>query len=250
VTARPFALAALLTALAPAGPAFALSPLVVDDADTVERGRVQVNAGWQLVRRAPEDLHTASANAVLGLSASAEVGTTFGYQWRNGSGEDAHGITDLAFASKFRLWRSANDALKATARLDLKLPTASTARGLGTGDADFGVTLIATRCWGGHTCLDANGGYTAVDGSRVVFGDDRYLLGLAARHQRTTRWVIIGEGYALIPHGSGGNPASVHFDVGAQFVAGRESLLSMLIGSAAGRDAPDVSGYLGFTRVF
>ena len=35
---------------------FAVSPLVVDDADTVEPGRLQLNAGWQVSRTGSESL--------------------------------------------------------------------------------------------------------------------------------------------------------------------------------------------------
>lgn len=44
---RSLLAAALLAVVVPAR-APAVSPLVVDDADTVEGGRVQVNAGWQI----------------------------------------------------------------------------------------------------------------------------------------------------------------------------------------------------------
>jgi Putative MetA-pathway of phenol degradation len=250
VTARAIAAAALLAALAPAGRALAVSPLVVDDADTVERGRLQVNAGWLFRRAAPVTSHAILGNPVVGLSDRAELGATFGYQWLDGSGADAgaHGITDLLLASKVRLWRSAGDAFKAAARLDLRLPTASDERGLGTGNADAGVALIVTRCWG-RTCLDANGGYAAVDVSSVVFGDDQYFLGLAARHRRGARWTVVGETYALLPHGGRASPAAVHFDVGVQLAATGELLLSILVGSALGRDSPALASYVGFTWV-
>jgi hypothetical protein len=250
VTARPFAVAALLTALASARSALAVSPLVVDDADTVERGRLQVNAGWQILRTEPVTAQAASVNPVGGLGGRAGLGATFGYQWRQGSGAaaDTRGVTDLAFATKLRLWGTADDAFKVSTRLDLKVPTASEARGLGTGNTDVGLTVIATRCWK-STCLDANGGYTAVDGSRLVFGDDQYFLGLAAGHERPSRWTVIGETYAVLSNGSRGGPAALHFDVGAQLAATGDLLLSILVGSALGRDSPDFTGYVGFTWV-
>src|SRR6185503_6302730 len=49
--------AALLALFASAGTAFAVPPLVTDDADTVERGHLQLNAGWQLTRSGAVSLH-------------------------------------------------------------------------------------------------------------------------------------------------------------------------------------------------
>lgn len=191
-------------------------------------------------------VQTALANPVLGLGRRADLGTTFGWQWRDEPAAD--GITDLAFATKLRLWRRANDAVKVSARLDLKLPTASEVRGLGTGKWDFGATLLATGCWG-RTWLDANVGYTAVDSSRVVFGDDQYFFGLAGRHEASARWTLVGESYAVLPHGSRGSRAAVHLDVGAQLAASGSLVLSMLVGSALGRDSPDLTGFFGFSCV-
>jgi len=58
---------------------FAVSPLVVDDADTVERGRLQLNAGWQVSRTGSESLFSLPINPVLGLNSRGELGATFGY---------------------------------------------------------------------------------------------------------------------------------------------------------------------------
>ena len=133
---------------------FAVSPLVVDDADTVEPGRLQLNAGWQVSRTASESLFSLPINPVLGLNSRAELGATFGYLWRRGA-TDADGISDLTIASKWHLWHTPDEKFKVTARFDLKVPTASENNGLGTGNWDTGVVLIATREWG-RTSVDWN----------------------------------------------------------------------------------------------
>ena len=240
--------------LASAPQTHAVSPLTTDDADTVEPGRLQLNAGWQFSRTASVRLHSIPINPVLGLSARAELGATFGYQWRDGFGSapgqaDPDGITDLTLAPKWRLWQTADDGFKLSVRLDLKLPTASEPRGFGTGHADVGAVLIATRCWG-RTCLDWNIGYIAVNAWRGVFGDDQWFLGQAVRQQLTERWTLIGETNALLPQGNEGASANVHFNGGAQLTVRENFLVSALIGSAAGRNSADLTGYLGFTFVY
>jgi len=89
----------------------AVSPLVVDDADTVEPGRLQLNAGWQVSRTGSESLFSSPINPVLGLNSRAELGATFGHLWRRGTA-DADGISDLAIASKWHLWHSLNEKFK------------------------------------------------------------------------------------------------------------------------------------------
>jgi hypothetical protein len=131
----------------------------------------------------------------------------------------------------------------------LKVPTASRDRGLGTGKTDTGVVLVATGCWG-RTCLDWNIGYSANDLSQTVFGDDHWFLGQAVRHELSKRWTIIGETFALLPQGDEGGSVNVHVSVGAQLIVRENFLVSALIGSAAGRDSPDLTSYLGFTLTY
>jgi hypothetical protein len=51
----------------------AVSPLVTDDADTVEAGKLQLNCDFQFVRLTPR----------------LELGAIFGYQRRDGSGSQS-----------------------------------------------------------------------------------------------------------------------------------------------------------------
>lgn len=245
---NPRLLTTLLLVLLSQGALFAVIPLVTDDADTVDPGRLQLNAGWQLSRTGSVSLYSIPINPVLGLNSRGEVGLTFGYQWRGGSSE-ANSITDLTFATKWQLWQTPDEKFKMSARFDLKAPTASERDGLGTGNVDAGVVLIATRCWG-PTCLDWNIGYAAIDFSSGVSRDDHWLLGQAVRYELNKRWTLISETFALLPQSNEGGSANVHCNAGAQFTVRENFLLSVLVGSAAGSDSPDLTSYLGFTLVY
>ncbi len=249
---RPFRrfLAVLWLAVpTPADWARAVSPLTTDDADTVVRGRLQLNAGW-LFSRANTRFHAVPLNPVIGLSSRGELGATFGYLARDPAApdeDDRDGVTDLTLSTKWRLWQRSDDELKLSARLDLKLPTASQRRGLGSGNSDASAVLIATRCWS-ETCLDWNVGYAAIDAPRGVSGDDSWFFSQAVRHDLKERWALIGEAYAAVP--SNGASATVFFSGGAQLKIHENLLFSGLIGSATGRSAPHFTGYLGFSCVF
>jgi len=248
---KPPTVVALLAVVGFARLAFAVSPLTTDDADTVERGHLQLNAGWHFSRTGSANVHTVPVNPVIGLSSRGELGATFGYEWRDGFGDMAHeddpsGTTDLTLATKWWVGEHSADGLNVSARLDLKIPTASERRGLGTGRADVGSVVIATRTWD-RMSLDWNVGFTVVDASRGVFGDDVWFLGQAVRYQATERLTVMGETYGLLPNGDRGGSANGHLSGGAQFVVTENLLLSVLVGTAVGRNSPDLTGYLGFT---
>ena len=170
----------------------AVSPLVTDDADTVEAGKLQLNCDFQFVRTSSTSLYLVPINPVLGLTPRLELGAIFGYQWRDGSESiptaiDADDLTDLTIAPKFRLGQGLEDKLKFSARMDLKLPTASDLHGLGTGNWDIGVVGIATYTIG-KTSLDFNAGYYAIHISRADFGDDRWFAGQTVRQALNEKW--------------------------------------------------------------
>jgi len=225
--------------------------LATDDADTVEPGRLEFNAGWALSRDPSATTHSMAFNPVLGLSSRGEFGLTFGYQWLDGRGSesDAQGATDVTFSSKWFLWEPVCERLKLSMRFDLKLPTAPAADGLGTGDPDAGVVLCATWSWH-STDLDVNVGYTATDASRRVFREAQWFLGLAARHPLSERWSVVGESYALLPHGEAAPARAAYFSGGAQLVIRKDLLLSGLVGTSVGRERSDLTATLGFTRLF
>jgi hypothetical protein len=226
---------------------FAVNPLITDDADPVGFGRLQINSGLQFSRAAGEKLFDYSANPVFGIAPRGEIGATFGYQWRNGISDKADGVTDLTLETKWRLLGKADDDFKLSARADLKLPTATDRNFLGTGEPDADLVLIATRTWG-KTSLDWNLAYEAIDISRGDWRDDRWFLGQAVRQQLDDRWTLIGETYGTFSQGHG--DANFNFDGGVQFNLSANLTLSALIGSAVGRNTPDLTSYLGLSWTF
>ena len=232
----------------------AVSPLVTDDADTVEPGKLQLNCDFFLVRTGSTSLYSVPFNPVLGLTPNLELGAIFGYQWRVGSGStsftaDASGLTDLTLAPKLRLWQGLDDKLKFGARLDLKLPTATARHGLGTGDPDVGLVGIATyRC--GKTSFDSNVGYYAIDLSRAAFDNDRWFIGEAVRHEVNKQWTVVAEAYGLLPNTRAGGYATWYFSGGPQWSVRENVVITALIGSAAGHKSPDLTGTFEITLVF
>ncbi len=230
----------------------AVSPLVVDDAGTVEVRRLQLNAGWRLLRTPPVDLNAAVVNPVLGVSTRGEVGATFGYEWLSASGlprvAEADGVSDVLVSTKWRFFE-AKDGFQLAARLDVKLPAASARKGLGSGDTDLAGVLIATRCWG-PVCLDWNAGYVAANFSGEGVDGDTWFFGQAVRTELGGGWNLLAEAYGFVPTSSGGPHSDVRFNGGPQFAVSENFLVWAEIGSASGRESADLTGYVGATWVF
>lgn len=251
---NPRLVTTLLLMLLSKGIAFAVSPLVVDDADTVEPGKLQLNSDFQFVCTGSTSLYLVPINPVLGLNPRAELGAIFGYQWRVGSGStpttrNADALTDLTIAPKLRLWEGLDGNLKFSARLDLKLPTASDRHSLGTGNPDAGLVGIATYKLG-KTSFDSNIGYYAIDISRTDFGNDRWFIGEAVRHELNKEWTVVAEAYALLPNTRAGGYATWNFSGGPQWSVRENMVVTALIGSAAGHKSPDLTGTFEITLTF
>jgi hypothetical protein len=251
---KPRLFTTFLFVLLSQGTAFAVSPLVTDDADTVEAGKLQLNCDFFVVRTGSTTLYSVPPNPVMGLTSRLELGAIFGYQWRSGSGStfatrDADGVTDLTVAPKFRIWQGLEDKLKVSGRMDVKLPTASGSRGLGTGDPDVGLVGIATYKVG-KTSFDSNLGYYAIDSSRADFGNDRWFIGEAVRHELNRQWTVVAEAYGLLPNTRSGGYANWYFSGGLQSSVSENIVVTALIGSAAGHKSPDLTSTFEVTLTF
>lgn len=230
-------------------PMFAVSPLTVDDADTVTPGQSQLNGVWELFRGGEERRLIWTLNPVFGVAPPMELGVTFGFQslLPVDAAFGTHGVTDLTLASKLQLWQRGDERLRVSARLDLKLPTASRTRSLGTGQTDLGAVLLTSYRLH-RTDWDANLGYTCAGLSRGHRADDEWFAGLAARHELTSRWTLLAEAFGWIPAGSSESAPAFHFHLGLQFRWRPDLGISLLVGSATGGCQPALTGVLGFTR--
>ncbi|HEY3760961.1 MAG TPA: hypothetical protein VGN23_04375 [Verrucomicrobiae bacterium] len=226
----------------------AVAPLTTDDADPVDYRQLQLNSGWQFNRAGSTDLNTYYFNLVIGITHREEMGVVFGYQWQDG-GMDANGITDLTAETKIRLLGDGNDKFRLTARLDVKAPTASPAVRLGTGKPDADIFLIATYSRG-KTSVDSDVGYIKADATHAVFNADRWFVGQTIRQQLNDTWTLVGEAYATIPNSDAGVPANLNFDGGVQYSVKQNIVLSLLAGSAVGRDSSEVTANFCLTWNF
>ena len=75
-------LTTLMVMLLSQGVLLAVSPLVVDDADTTEPGYFQLSPDFSFARQGSMWVYLTPVNLVTGINAHIELGMIFGYQWQ------------------------------------------------------------------------------------------------------------------------------------------------------------------------
>jgi len=171
---------------------FAARPLTTDDAWTVEKGKFQLEMGFDASR---QDNHDKELNPSMtlsyGLSEKIDVGIGTGYLFIHPKEDKKeNGLSDTELKLKYRPidekdWKPAI-AFTST----LKIPTASDSKGLGSGRTDFGVNAILTKNLSERIALHLNLGYTFIGEDRV---DNELNYSLGTQFILSEKWALVGE---------------------------------------------------------
>jgi hypothetical protein len=156
-------------------------PLVTDDADPVERGRVEVEAGIELETSTQSYTLTAPFAFGFGLTDWLEVAikpSALYVDDQDASPRRVAGVGDLVLEAKARLPFTPFD-LDLTFMPSLKIPTADEDRGLGTGEVDGGALFVITKAFTETRKLHFNAGYTVTGKAPGARLQDVLFIGLA-----------------------------------------------------------------------
>jgi hypothetical protein len=231
----------------------AVSPLFTDDADTVPKGKFQFGSGVEYFKASSLRRWSLLINPVVGLNDRWEAGVNVGYQWQKerdslGAMTSADAVLDTPLATKWKWFDQTNHWFSLSTRLDLKIPTASDRKGLGTGKTDAAGVLIATKTIGA-TSFDFNLGYTLSGVGATSASDDELFIGQTVRYALSERWTLVCEVFGRVPF-DGGRDATANFNGGVQFFLKPNLALEAAALTSVGRNGPDLTTYLGFTWVF
>jgi len=138
-------------------------PTVATHAYTVAPGWVEIEAGTEF-DRFPDGSHGGAAPVVVKVGLSPRVQLELDGALLHPPLGATTGIGDLAIGIKWRVLEKAPLLGSISVQPSLKLPTAPTASGLGTGTTDVGLLLISSHELG-PISLDLNLGYTRRSGS-------------------------------------------------------------------------------------
>lgn len=237
-----------------AGTAFAGRPLAIDDADPVDVGQFEFEAGAAYAHDSDCKHWDFPFGLTYGVVRSVEVGVGFGGQFEerierlDDGGEDCtreHGIGDLTLGAKWQFLESCPLGARHAIVPSVKFPTADEDRELGNGKTDYGLTWIASRSIGEKAGIHLNLGYSWIGGP----DDDVLHYGIAVDYQlvETVQWV--GEVFAEREMSSGADTV-VQYNTGFRWSPLESLTLDIAGGSRISGDAPDFTATAGLTWAF
>jgi hypothetical protein len=235
---------------------FAGRPLVVDDADTVEPGRVEVEAGVELETTTQSYSLTAPFAFGFGLTDWLEVAikpSALYVDDQDASPRRVAGVGDLVLEAKARLpFRPLDLDLALVA--NLKIPTADDDRGLGTGKVDGGAVFVMTKAFSETPKLHFNVGYTAVGKVSDVQLQDQLFIGLAGETSipglAPEQLQFVAEIFGTTAEEDGGS-GDIQGHMGVRYLAQEDVILDAAIGrSFTARPQVEFFATVGLTWTF
>lgn len=171
--------------LACAGVVVAGRPLTVDDADPVDAGQFEFEAGAAYEHDSDCKHWDMPFGLTCGLVPGVEVGVGFGGQFEERtellaeSGDEEcvreHSVGDLVAGAKWQFLQSCPLGARHALAASVKFPTSDEGKSLGSGKTDYDLTWIASRSIGKKTAVHVNARYSWIGGP----DDDVLHYGLA-----------------------------------------------------------------------
>jgi len=253
--ARVFGVAVVAGVVAVAGIALAGRPLAIDDADPVDPGLFEFEAGAAYAQ-GPDCQHwDVPFGLTYGAFRSVEIGVGFGGQFEERtellaeSGEEdcvrEHGVGDLVVGAKWQFMPSCPLGARHALVPSVKFPTSDEDKGLGSGETDYDLTWISSRSIGEKAGVHVNVGYSWIGGA----DEDvlHYGLALDYRLMDAVQWV--GEVFAE-KELADGTETVVQYSTGFRWNPIGSVTVDLAGGSKITGDAPDFTATAGLTWAF
>ena len=253
--ARVFRVAVVVEMVFMAGIALAGRPLAIDDADPVDPGQFEFEAGVGYEHDSDCKHWDFPFGLTYGLVPSVEVGVGFGGQFEERTEflEDRddehcireHGIGDLNIGAKWQFIESCPLGARHALAAAVKLPTADDRKELGSGETDYDLTWIASRSIGEKAGVHLNLGYSWIGGP----DDDVLHYGVALDYQIVDSVQWVGEVFAERELADGADTVA-QYNTGFRWNPVESLTLDIAVGSKISGDAPDFTGTVGLTWAF
>jgi hypothetical protein len=212
-----------------ASPATATVPYTVDDPETPEFRHYEVNLSVSSGQVRGSETQEPYLEINYGYKSNVEL--TLGGSLdsvRNSGTDRVFGLGDTHLEAAWRFQEEGRHTLPLTLHYGLKIPTAGTSQGIGTGRMDHALELITGKSLGRYT-LFADGGYNRLAGAGQK---DNAFYGTAVTYQATEKLVVGLEGYGNTPDA----PNVTHelaWDVAATYDVTPDRTVLMSVGRSA-----------------
>lgn len=230
-------------------------PLALDDADPVDAGQFEFEAGVGYVRDTDCDHWDFPVGLAYGLIPGVEVGLEFGGQFvertevldENGTEKTCaeHGLGDLVVGAKWQVIPSCPLGARHALVPSVKFPTADESKGLGSGEMDYDLTWVASRAFCEKMDVHLNMGYSWIGGP----DEDVVHYGVALDYRVLDTVQAAGEIFAE-KETIGGAETVGQFNIGVRYRATEAWVLDLAAGSRIGSKGPDFTATAGLTWSF
>src|SRR5688572_247879 len=233
--------------------AFAPPPLVTGDVPTADYQRFELYTGvrYQENEAGVPARQIPFTELVYGLTPRQELTFEIAYL----SQRHEHGFGDAVIGTKYQLLVESANRPGIAGSFELKLPTGSESKGLGTGEFDYDIRLRAQKTFGWFTPI-ANVGYTFLSdpefGGVETTKDNVWLLTFAQEYQVAKRTKLLSEIY-YVTRDEPGAPNRLAANVGFKHRLFKDFTVHGSIGKSlreANRGGPDLRAYVGFKWEF
>lgn len=224
-------------------------PLTIDDADPVEPGLFEFEAGVAVEEDSASRHWDFPLGLTYGLVENIEIGFAFGGQLHreetlSGTDHD-HGIDDLEIGVKWRFLESCPMGARHALVPSVKMPTASRSKGLGSGETDYDLTWVVSWSLADKTGIHYNLGHSWIGGTDK--NAIHYGVALDYLLLDSIQWV--GEAYAE-NEATGRPDPDAACNTGLRWMPSEVLTLDAAVGTKLRGDAPDLIATAGLTYLF
>jgi hypothetical protein len=229
--------------------AFAARPLTTDDAGTVEKGKFQVETGFDFTRQDNHDKEFAPAiTLTYGLLERMDIGVGSGYLFIHpAEGKKENGLADTELKVKYRFVDDKDWIPAFAVTGTLKIPTASESKGLGSGKTDFNINTIFTKNLSKRLALYLNLGYTFIGEQQV---NNEFNYSIAGQFVLSDKWALVGEIVGVNNFNGHKSDDPISGLVGIQYMLSDNFVLDAGVEIGMNKAAPDFRLTTGVTFFF
>jgi len=227
---------------------YAPPPLVTGDVPTADKQRFELYSGfrYQETESGESGRQIPFTELVYGISDRQELTFEIAYL----SQRHQHGFGDAVVGTKYQFLKETQTLPGMAGSFELKLPTGSERKGLGTGEFDYDLRLRAQKTWGWFTAI-GNAGYTFL--TDAEFGgveatlENVWLFTFAQEYQVAKNTSLLSEIYFVTREASGEHDRFAA-NLGFKHRILKDLSIHGSIGKSlreANRGGPDIRAYAG-----
>jgi hypothetical protein len=232
---------------------YAPPPLVTGDVPTADKGHFELYAGlrYQESESGEPGRQLPFTELVYGITDRQELTFEIAYL----SQRHEHGFGDAVVGTKYQFLKETESLPGIAGSFELKLPTASESKGLGTGEFDYDIRLRAQKTWGWFTAI-GNAGYTFLTdpefGGVEITLENVWLFTFGQEYQVAKGTTLLSEIY-YITREEPGAPNRLAANIGFKLRLLKDLTVHGSIGKSlreGNRGGPDIRAYAGFKWEF